>query len=68
MTWAKYEVLLTKANKWEDEAIDKEEKLSKAIVELNDNSRCFVELEKSKRKAKAKFIEAQRKAKVEVEA
>lgn len=43
-TQAKYIVLLTKANKWEGEAINKEEKLSKAKNEMNDISRHFEKL------------------------
>lgn len=40
-------MILAKAKKWKSNAIDKEEKVSKAIIELNDNPRCFVELEKA---------------------
>lgn len=47
-------VLLAKDNKWEGEAIDKEEKLAKAIAELNKKLRCCVKLDKAQRKAKAK--------------
>lgn len=43
-TRAKYVILLAKANKWEGKAIDKEEKLSKVIIKLNENSRHFMEL------------------------
>lgn len=38
-TQAKNTMLLAKANKWEDEAIDKKEKLSHAISKLNSNMR-----------------------------
>lgn len=47
LTRAKYAMILAKANKWKSNAIGKEEKVSKAIIELNDNPRCFVELEKA---------------------
>lgn len=44
-------MLLAKANIWEGEAIDKEEKLSKAISKLNENSWHVAKLEESQRKA-----------------
>lgn len=49
LTWAKYIVLLAKANKLEGEVIDKEEKLSKDKDELNDILRNFKELKEAQR-------------------
>lgn len=43
-------MLLAKANKWEGEAIEKKEKLAKAIHELNENLRHFELLEEAKSK------------------
>lgn len=42
-------MLLAKVNKWKGKNIDKEEKLSKAIHELNDKLRCFKELSEAQR-------------------
>lgn len=52
-------MLLAKAKKWEDEVIDKEEKLSKGIPELNENLMHFKELEETQRKDEAE-VEAYR--------
>lgn len=65
-TRAKFLVLLAKPNKWEDEAIDKEEKLSKAKDELNENSRHFEELREAQRRVEPK-VEAYRRELVDVE-
>lgn len=35
-TWFRYVVLLARAKKWEGEGIDKEEKLNKASIKLNE--------------------------------
>lgn len=40
-------VLLVNGDKWEGEAIDKEEKLTKAVAKLNENSRYFTELKEA---------------------
>lgn len=47
-------MLLANANKWKCEAIDKEEKLAKAILELNENLRHFEVLMEAHRKLKVK--------------
>lgn len=47
-----------KANKWEGESINKEEKLTKVIVDLNENLRHFVEHEEAQRKVEAKIEKA----------
>lgn len=49
-THAKYYMLLAKANKGKGEAIDKQDKLSKAKDQLSDNVRCFEEIQKAQRK------------------
>lgn len=46
-------MFLSKAKKWKGEAIDKEEKLAKAIQELNENLRYFEALGKAQRKLEA---------------
>lgn len=43
-------MMLEKVNKWEGEATNKEEKLSKPVAKLNENSKHFTELEKAQRK------------------
>lgn len=54
LTQAKNTMLLVKANKWEAETINKEQKLSKSIDNLNDNLKLFEELGKAHRKLEAK--------------
>lgn len=44
LTIAKNDVPLAMTNKWEGNVIDKEEKLSKALQELNEKLRNFKEL------------------------
>lgn len=60
-TQAKYAVLLMRANKLEHEAMDKEDKLTKAIAKLKENSRCFFKLKEAQRKVEGKIKEAQKK-------
>lgn len=53
LTLSKYVLLLAKATKYEGEAIDKSEKLTKAVSELNDFAQCVDDLKEDKRKAEA---------------
>lgn len=57
-------MLLAKANNWEGEVIDKEEKLYKAKDKLNENSRCVVELKEVHRMVEVESSQNKRKDEV----
>lgn len=57
---------LVRENKWEIEAIEKEEKLNKAIAELNEYAKHLIELKEAQRRAKCETEEAWKRSKAAI--
>lgn len=59
--------MLVRANKWEREAIDKEEKLKRVATEINSYTKHVTELKRARRQAEKEIGEEQKKFEATVE-